>query len=132
MKTIKKSTLDFLTALKCNNDRDWFTGNRQVYLYAKDNFESFAREIINEIALFDPLMKGLEVKDCVFRINRDIRFSNDKSPYKTNFGAFIVRGGKKTEINLPVITFILSRVKALLQVGLIPLLLHGCLQSERR
>lgn len=95
MESIKKSTLDFLTALKCNNDRDWLTGNRQMYLNAKDNFESFVREIINEITLFDPLMKGLEVKNCVFRINRDIRFSNDKSPYKTNFGAFIVRGGKK-------------------------------------
>jgi uncharacterized protein (TIGR02453 family) len=40
-------------------------------------------------------MKGLEVKSCVYRFNRDIRFSNDKSLYKTHFGAFIVRGGKK-------------------------------------
>jgi uncharacterized protein (TIGR02453 family) len=95
METIKKSTLDFLTAIKCNNNRDWFIANRPSYLDAKDNFESFVQEVIDRIILFEPIMKGLEAKSCVFRINRDIRFSNDKSPYKSHFGAFIVRGGKK-------------------------------------
>jgi uncharacterized protein (TIGR02453 family) len=95
MGTIKKSTLDFLTAVKCNNNRDWFNANRSSYLDAKDNFESFVQEIIDEIVLFEPIMKGLEAKSCVYRINRDIRFSNDKSPYKSHFGAFIVQGGKK-------------------------------------
>ena len=95
METIKKSTLDFLTALKCNNNRDWFLLNRPIYLNAKVNFELFVQEIINEIIVFEPIMKGLEAKSCIFRINRDIRFSNDKSPYKSNFGAFIVQGGKK-------------------------------------
>jgi uncharacterized protein (TIGR02453 family) len=95
METIKKSTLDFLTAIKCNNNREWFIGNRPMYLEAKDNFETFVQSIINEIILFEPIMKGLEAKSCVFRINRDIRFSNDKSPYKSHFGAFIVQGGKK-------------------------------------
>ena len=114
METIKKSTLDFLTAIKRNNNRDWFIANRPLYSDAKDNFESLVQEIINKIILFDPIMKGLEAKSCVYRINRDIRFSNDKSPYKSHFGAFIVRGGKKNgEINLPVITFILSLVKVL-------------------
>jgi uncharacterized protein (TIGR02453 family) len=95
METIKKLTLDFLTAIKCNNNRDWFIANRPSYLEAKDNFESFVQDVIDRIILFDPIMKGLEAKTCVFRINRDIRFSNDKSPYKSHFGAFIVRGGKK-------------------------------------
>jgi uncharacterized protein (TIGR02453 family) len=95
METIKKSTLDFLTAIKCNNNRDWFLANRPSYLDAKDNFESFVQGVIDRIILFDPIIKGLEAKSCVFRINRDIRFSNDKSPYKSHFGAFIVRGGKK-------------------------------------
>ena len=95
METIKKATLDFLTSLKCNNNRDWFIANRPLYSDAKDNFESMVQEIINKIILFDPIMKGLEAKSCVFRINRDIRFSKDKSPYKTHFGAFIVRGGKQ-------------------------------------
>jgi uncharacterized protein (TIGR02453 family) len=95
MGTINKSTLDFLTGVKNNNTREWFNANRPAYSSAKDNFESFVQEIIDGIILFEPIMKGLEAKSCVYRINRDIRFSNDKSPYKSHFGAFIVRGGKK-------------------------------------
>lgn len=95
METIKKSSLDFMTSLNYNNNRDWFIKNKPAYLDAKENFESIIQEIINRITQFDPILKGLEVKNCVYRINRDIRFSNDKSPYKTHFGAFIVRGGKK-------------------------------------
>jgi uncharacterized protein (TIGR02453 family) len=95
METIKKSLLDFMTSLSYNNDRDWFIKNKPVYLEAKENFESIIQEILNRVTEFDPILKGLEVKNCVYRINRDIRFSNDKSPYKTHFGAFIVRGGKK-------------------------------------
>lgn len=95
METIKKSTLDFLTAIKCNNNRDWFISNRPLYIDAKENFESFVQEVIDRIVLFDPIIKGLEARSCVYRINRDIRFSNDKSPYKSHLGAFIVRGGKK-------------------------------------
>jgi len=95
MSLITKSTLDFLTEVKCNNNRDWFNANRPKYLEAKENFEVFVQEIIDKIVLFEPIMKGLEAKTCVYRINRDIRFSNDKSPYKSHFGAFIVRGGRK-------------------------------------
>jgi uncharacterized protein (TIGR02453 family) len=95
MEPVKKSTLDFLTAIERNNNRDWFIANRSLYLEAKDNFESFVQELINKIITFDPILKGLEVKNCVYRLNRDIRFSNDKSPYKSHLGAFIVRGGKK-------------------------------------
>jgi uncharacterized protein (TIGR02453 family) len=95
METIKQSTLDFLNNLKFNNNRDWFLKNRSLYTEAKFNFESFVQEIINKMTEFEPIIKGLEVKNCVYRINRDIRFSNDKSPYKSHFGAFIVRGGKK-------------------------------------
>ena len=95
METIQKSTFDFLRLLRMNNNRDWFQNNRKSYVAAKENFEIFIQNIINELTNIEPIMKGLEAKTCVFRINRDIRFSNDKSPYKTNFGAFIVRGGKK-------------------------------------
>jgi uncharacterized protein (TIGR02453 family) len=95
METIKKSTLDFLNSIKSNNNRDWFIANRPLYVESKNNFESFVQEIINKTIVFEPIMKGLEAKSCVFRINRDIRFSNDKSPYKSHFGAFIVQGGKK-------------------------------------
>jgi uncharacterized protein (TIGR02453 family) len=95
MEPIKKSTFDFLTILKNNNNREWFIKNRASYIDAKVNFESLVQKLIDKIIDFESIMKGLEVKSCVYRINRDIRFSNDKSPYKTHFGAFIVRGGKK-------------------------------------
>jgi uncharacterized protein (TIGR02453 family) len=95
MEPIQKSTLDFLKKLKNNNNRDWFLENKTEYLAAKKNFESFVQEFIDRIVKFEPLMKGLEASSCVYRINRDIRFSNDKSPYKTHMGAFIVRGGKQ-------------------------------------
>ena len=95
METIKKSTLDFLNQIKFNNNREWFIKNRPAYLEARENFESFVQKLIDQIIEFEPIMKGLEVKSCVYRFNRDIRFSNDKSLYKTHFGAFIVRGGKK-------------------------------------
>lgn len=95
MKKIEKSTLAFLSDLKKNNDKEWFDRNRKRYQDAKENFEGFVQDVIDEIVAIEPVMKGLEAKSCIFRINRDIRFSNDKSPYKTNFGAFIVRGGRK-------------------------------------
>lgn len=95
METIKKATLSFLSELKENNYQEWFKMNQSSYSAAKKNFETLVQQIIDKIVEFEPIMKGLEVKNCVFRINRDIRFSNDKSPYKSNYGAFIVRGGKK-------------------------------------
>jgi uncharacterized protein (TIGR02453 family) len=95
MELIKRTTFDFLNSIKFNNNRDWFIKNRTYYTEARGNFESFVQEIINKIIDIEPIMKGLEVKSCVYRFNRDIRFSNDKSPYKTHFGAFIVRGGKR-------------------------------------
>lgn len=95
MKKIKYSTLDFLGNIKKNNNREWFQENRQWYLDAKADYESFVQEIINQISQFDPILKGLEANSCTYRINRDIRFSEDKTLYKNHFGAFIVKGGKK-------------------------------------
>jgi uncharacterized protein (TIGR02453 family) len=95
MEIIKKSTLEFMKALSVHNERDWFIKNKPQYLDAKGNFEQFIQDVLGKITDFEPILKGLEVKSCVYRINRDIRFSNDKSPYKTHFGAFIVKGGKQ-------------------------------------
>ena len=95
MTQINNSTLEFLNGLKFNNNREWFLKNQAEYKVAKSNFESFVQEIINEIAGYDPSIRGLEAKNCVYRINRDIRFSNDKTLYKSHMGAFIVRGGRK-------------------------------------
>jgi uncharacterized protein (TIGR02453 family) len=95
MVTIKKSTLEFLSDLKRHNDRDWFIMNRSRYDEARANYESFVQGVIDEISVFDPVFKDLGVKSCTYRINRDIRFSNDKTLYKTHLGAYIVRGGKQ-------------------------------------
>jgi uncharacterized protein (TIGR02453 family) len=95
MEKIDLSTLGFLRKLKKNNNREWFLQNKKDYTSAKENFEMFVQKLIDELSAFDHILKGLEAKSCIFRLNRDIRFSNDKSPYKTNFGASIVRGGRK-------------------------------------
>ncbi len=95
MPLINKSTLQFLTDLKGHNDRDWFLKNRTRYDQVKLNYEAFIQAAIDDISGFDPILKGLEAKTCIYRIYRDIRFSNDKTIYKTHLGAFIVRGGRK-------------------------------------
>ena len=101
MPQISKSTLTFLSDLMLNNDREWFNANRKRYEAARSNFEVFVQAVIDEITKFDPIFRGLEAKSCIFRINRDTRFSRDKSVYKTNFGAFMVRGGKKNGDRFP-------------------------------
>lgn len=95
MLSLDKATLQFLSDLKENNYREWFQNKRNSYLKAKADFESFIQAVIDDIITFDPILKGLEARNCTYRINRDIRFSNDKTLYKTHMGAFIVRGGKK-------------------------------------
>lgn len=93
---LQKTTLDFLKKLKANNKKEWFDTNRSAYETARKDFTSFLELLVPELSGFDNSLKGLEAKKCVFRINRDIRFSNDKTPYKTNFGASISPGGKKS------------------------------------
>lgn len=95
MVRIEKSTLEFLSDLKLNNSREWFERNRERYTRAKSNYETFIQALIDSISVFDPILKGLEAKNCIYRINRDIRFSPDKTLYKSHFGAFIVKGGRK-------------------------------------
>lgn len=95
MAQIEKTTLQFFSDLKKHNEKEWFAANRKRYESARDNFEGFVQDLINEISRFDPTLKDLGVKSCTYRINRDIRFSNDKSLYKTHLGAFIVKGGKR-------------------------------------
>ena len=101
MVNIERSTIEFLKDLSLNNDRLWFDGNRSRYAKARSNYEAFVQAVLDEIVTFDPIYKGLEAKSCIFRINRDTRFSHDKSVYKTNFGAFMVRGGKKNGDKYP-------------------------------
>lgn len=98
---IEQTTIRFLADLARHNDRAWFADNRSRYESARDNFTIFVQAVIDRIAEFDTILRGLEAKSCIFRINRDTRFSHDKSVYKTNFGAFMVRGGKKNGDRFP-------------------------------
>lgn len=93
---LQSSTVKFLKELKKNNNKPWFDAHRKEYEAAKSDFAAFVQALINKHAKSDPTIKSIAAKDCLFRINRDIRFSKDKSPYKTNMGAYINRGGKKS------------------------------------
>lgn len=90
-----KAVLRFLQDLERNNNKAWFDANRARYEEARADFEDFVQALISEIDKFDS-MGMLQAKECIFRINRDMRFSKDKTPYKTNFGALIGPGGKKS------------------------------------
>ena len=93
---LQKDTIKFLTSLKKNNTKEWFDVNRKIYETAKQDFTGFVADIINGFGKKDETIAHLQPKDCMFRINRDVRFSKDKSPYKTNFGASFSKGGKKS------------------------------------
>ena len=88
--------LDFLNQLKINNNREWFQDNKKWYESARKEVENFVTGMITTVSEIDPSLQTPAMKDCMFRIFRDVRFGADKSPYKTNFGAFIARGGRKS------------------------------------
>src|SRR4051812_9211146 len=88
-----KPVLTFLKQLKKNNNRVWFEAHRPAYEVAKGRFEALVQRLIDGLRPVEDL-GDLQATDCVMRIFRDIRFSKDKTPYKTNMGASIGRGGK--------------------------------------
>ncbi len=90
-----KPVLSFLSQLAKSNNRPWFEANRPAYERAKGLFEDFVDEVILSLGPLED-MRGVTAKDCVMRIYRDIRFSKDKSPYKTGMGASIGPGGRKS------------------------------------
>lgn len=94
--TIDPKTLNFLSILETNNNREWFNENKKLYLQAKENVENAVNDIIARVAEFDESVQRLEAKNCIFRIYKDTRFSKDKTPYKTNIGASLVEKGPKT------------------------------------
>ena len=96
---LQKSTIQFLRDLKNNNNREWFQDNKKHYQAALADFTNFVEQLLAGISKFDSSMKMVKAKECIFRINRDVRFSADKSPYKTNFGANMAPGGRKDMIS---------------------------------
>jgi uncharacterized protein (TIGR02453 family) len=93
---IESFVFDFLLDLEQNNNRDWFQQNKKRYDVVLKNVQEFVNQTIAGISVFDASVSGQNAKDCIFRIYRDIRFSHDKTPYKTHFGAFITPNGKKS------------------------------------
>lgn len=89
-------TIQFLTKLKKNNSREWFNEHRNEYDAAKENFIELVNQILSQAGQFDQDISVLTYKDCIFRINRDVRFSKNKDPYKNNMAAYFVKGGKKS------------------------------------
>ncbi|MCU7376676.1 DUF2461 domain-containing protein [Paucibacter sp. O1-1] len=85
---MESKTLHFLSLLAENNNRDWFQENRKLYDAAKADMEKLVGYLITEVGKFQDL-GNLQVKECLLRINRDIRFSKNKAPYKNNLAAGI-------------------------------------------
>ncbi|MEO6405921.1 MAG: DUF2461 domain-containing protein [Ferruginibacter sp.] len=92
---LQRSTITFLKELHHNNNRPWFEANRSSYDNAKEDFQCLVEQLIREIGKFDENIATLEVKNCVFRQYRDVRFSKNKRPYKNNMGAYFNLGGRK-------------------------------------
>lgn len=86
--------VSFLTDIVPNNNKPWFDANKARYKEAQAIFNEFASELLERVQGFDPEVRGLTLKDCTYRFYRDLRFSKDKTPYKTHFGIFIAKDGK--------------------------------------
>lgn len=86
----------FLKDLSANNNREWFAEHRDEYETARTEFENLLASVISRISFFDESIRGIQPKDCTYRIYRDTRFSSDKTPYKDHFGGYINAKGKKS------------------------------------
>ena len=91
---LTKESLQFLDDLKKNNNRDWFQDNKKRYETFKKDYHQLVSDFLDVMKPLDPSLELLEVKNCTFRINRDIRFSKDKSPYKAHLGVWMSTGAK--------------------------------------
>lgn len=98
MDHVGEDLISFLRELAENNSREWFESNRARYETARANFLSFGASMIGRAGELDPAIAGADPKTCLFRINRDIRFSPDKAPYKRHFGFFAAPGGHKSRM----------------------------------
>jgi uncharacterized protein (TIGR02453 family) len=93
---IRNSTITFLKDLSINNNRDWFLSKSVSFKESKAEYSELIQNIINNISKKSKAYADLEASKCLFRMNRDVRFSLNKAPYKTNFGASINAYGKKS------------------------------------
>ena len=116
MALFTKDFIDFFKELSQNNNKKWFDQNRKKYeKFVKVPFHSFVERMIEKIEDDDPEMK-ITPAESIFRINRDIRFSRDKTPYKTQMSALISRTGKKDK-GFPGIFFSLGAKNIMIYGG---------------
>lgn len=94
-----KDAFQFLEELKNNNNKEWFHEHKKQYELFKKEYHALIAALLEEMKKGDPMLNDLEVKNCTFRINRDIRFAKDKSPYKTNLGIWF--STRKNQKNAP-------------------------------
>lgn len=87
----------FLDGIAAHNNREWFNTHRDLYESAREEFEKLLSILITRISKFDESVRGIEARDCTYRIYRDTRFSEDKTPYKTHMGGYINARGKKSD-----------------------------------
>src|SRR3990170_3163026 len=89
-----ENAFTFLRKLSRNNNREWFEKNKPRYIETKEQFELFVENLLHEMVKFDESLAGLNPKKLTFRIYRDVRFSKDKTPYKTHVSAGFSSEGK--------------------------------------
>lgn len=100
-----RATLDFLRKLEQNNNRKWFKDHKQEYEELRQPWEDDMERLIELVGKYDEGSRGLNIKNCVYRIYRDIRFSKDKSPYKNYLSGVIGKGGRHTKISCNYVHF---------------------------
>lgn len=93
-----EKVMQFLKDLEKNNNKEWFHSHKAEYEASRNKILFLTELLINEIRKFDSEIPVMDPKDCMFRIFRDVRFSADKSPYKTHFGSYIAKGGRKSQM----------------------------------
>lgn len=92
---LQAPTITFMSQLAKNNNKPWFDAHKDQYLAVKEDFEQLVTDVLAGLAMMEPAFRDTKARDCIMRIYRDVRFSKDKSPYKTNLGAgFGMAGGK--------------------------------------
>jgi uncharacterized protein (TIGR02453 family) len=92
-----KTILSFTIDLKQNNNRNWFLDHRDEFEVARAHYEDYVAALIHELSATEPLA-DITPKDCIFRLNRDLRFTKDKTPYKPYMSAYIAPGGRKSRL----------------------------------
>lgn len=91
---LTKESLQFIDDLTANNNRDWFLDHKKRYEKFKEDYQNLVAAFLAAMKPLDATLELLEVKNCTFRINRDIRFSKDKTPYKNHLGIWMSPGFK--------------------------------------